>query len=58
MTTHEDYIPDAIQMVSAWEVPEEDYARVVNDQARLMAGMDLGPPGSIPVTSPYSSLQL
>ena len=57
MTTHEDYIPDAIQMVAAWEVPEEDFARAVNDQARIMAGMDLGPPGDIPVTSAHSTPQ-
>ena len=37
----EDFIPDALSMVSAWEVPEEDFAQAVNDQARLMAGLDL-----------------
>ena len=36
----EDYILDALEMVSAWDVPEEDLADAVNDQARLMAGID------------------
>jgi hypothetical protein len=35
----EDYIPDALEMVSAWDVPDEEFARTVNDQARLMAGI-------------------
>ena len=42
---YEDYITDALadalEMVSAWEIPEEDFARVVNEQARLMAGLHL-----------------
>ena len=35
----EDYIPDAIEMVSAWDIPDEEFAQTVNDQARLMAGV-------------------
>ena len=35
----EDYIPEAIEMVSAWDIPDEDFADAVNDQARLMAGV-------------------
>ena len=54
---YENYIADALLLVSAWEVPEEDFAQAVNDQARLMAGMDLDPAGGIPVTSPYHSQQ-
>ena len=54
---YEAYIQDAIDMVAAWEVPEEDFAQAVNDQARIMAGLDLDPAGDIPVTSPYTSLQ-
>jgi hypothetical protein len=34
----EDYIQDALEMVSAWDLPDEDIAQIVNDQARLMAG--------------------
>ena len=37
---YEDYISDAIDLVSAWEdVPEEYFAQVVNDQAKLMTGI-------------------
>ena len=35
----EDYIPEAIEMVSGWDIPEENFAQTVNDQARLMAGV-------------------
>ena len=34
----EDYILDALETVSAWDIPDEDFAQTVNDQARLMAG--------------------
>ena len=36
----EDYIPDALEMVSAWDIPDEHLADAVNAQARLMAGID------------------
>ena len=35
---YEAYIPEALELVSAWEIPLEDFAQVVNDQARIMAG--------------------
>jgi hypothetical protein len=35
----EDYILDALELVSAWDVPDEDLADAVNAQARLMAGI-------------------
>ena len=35
----EDYVTEAIEMVSAWEIPDEDFDQTVNDQARLMAGV-------------------
>ena len=38
---YEDYIPDALEMVLAWEIPEDQFADAVNDQARLMAGVTL-----------------
>ena len=53
----EDYIQDAIELVDAWEVPESDWANAVNDQARIMAGMDLELISDIPVTSPYHVLR-
>ena len=40
----EDYIPEAIEMISAWEIPPDEFAHTVNDQARLMAGV---PPDEI-----------
>jgi hypothetical protein len=36
----QNYILDALEMVSAWDLPEEDLADAVNDQARLMAGIN------------------
>jgi len=35
-----DYILNALDMVSAWDLPDEDLADAVNAQARLMAGLD------------------
>jgi hypothetical protein len=54
--TIEDYI-DALDMVSAWQVPEEDFAQVVNEQARLMAGMDMEPSTDSISVSPYLPLR-
>ena len=34
----EEYVTEAIQMVSAWDIADEDFAQTVNDHARLMAG--------------------
>ena len=36
----ENLILDALEIVSAWDLPEEELADAVNDQARLMAGDD------------------
>ena len=54
---YEIYLPDAVDMVSAWEICEEDFAQAVNDQARLMAGMDLEPRHYIPEAQPFASLR-
>ena len=35
---YENHILDAVEIVGAWDLPEEDLADAVNDQARLMAG--------------------
>ena len=35
----EDYIPEAIEMVSGWDIPDEELAEAVNAQARLIAGI-------------------
>jgi hypothetical protein len=54
---HEDYIPEALEMVSTWEIPEKDFAQVVNDQARLMCGLNLEPSSDLPLNSPYAALR-
>jgi hypothetical protein len=35
----DEYLLDAVATVSAWDVPEDDFADTVNAQARLMAGV-------------------
>jgi hypothetical protein len=35
---YEDYIPEALDLVLAWDLPEDALAQAVNDQAKLMAG--------------------
>jgi hypothetical protein len=34
----EDYILEALEMVSAWDLSDQEFADAVNAQARLMAG--------------------
>ena len=36
----EQYVIDALEMVSTWDLPDEDFAQAVNDQARLLAGIN------------------
>ena len=36
----QDYIIDALEIVSAWDLPEEAMAAAINDQVRLMVGID------------------
>ena len=36
--TIENQILDALMIVSAWDLPEEELADAINDQAMLMAG--------------------
>ena len=38
MNTPEDYILDALEIVSAWDLPDENIADAANQQAILMAG--------------------
>ena len=35
---YENQILDALMIVSAWDLPEEELADAINQQARLMAG--------------------
>jgi len=37
--TLEDHIPEALEMVSAWDLSPDEFADAVNAQARLMAGI-------------------
>ena len=37
----EDYVQQALDQVEAWNLPQEEFVQAVNDQARLMAGIDL-----------------
>ena len=59
----EDYILDALDMVAARDIPDEDFAQAVNDQEKLMACMNPGQFGrsltdtsihSLPATLPSS----
>jgi len=36
---YEDYIHEALDLVLAWDLPEEALADAVNGQAKLMAGL-------------------
>ena len=36
---YQDYLSDALELVAAWEIPDEDFAEAVIDQAKLMAGI-------------------
>ncbi len=53
----EDYLHDAIELVDAWGLPEQEFAQAVNDQARLMCGLNLEPSTDLPHASPYASLR-
>ena len=33
------YIIDALDIVSAWDIPDEDFAQAISDQAKLMSGI-------------------
>ncbi len=37
----ENYVQQALDQVEAWDLPADQFAQAVNDQARLMAGIDL-----------------
>ena len=54
---YKDYISDALQMVSAWEVPEEDFSDAVMGQARIMAGLNLEPSFTDDLPNAYTPLQ-
>ena len=36
---YQNYLSDAIGIVSAWDVPDEEFAQAVNDRVKLMSGI-------------------
>ena len=40
---YEAYIPEALAIVAAWDIPLEDFAAVVRDHAKILAGAELDP---------------
>jgi len=57
MDTYVDYLQDAIDIVSAWEVPEEQFFDTVRDQAMLMAGIPVDWLGKIPEPAHRTALR-
>ena len=53
----EDYLTLAVELVSTWDLAEEEFADAVNAQARLMAGIPLDYTVQEPLPSPYIPLQ-
>jgi hypothetical protein len=56
-TLLEDYLRDAFDLVSAWDLPDDQLPDAVNAQARLMAGIPLDHMPLPPCTNPYLTLQ-
>ena len=54
---YEDYIADALDMVSAWDLPESEFTDAVNAQAQLMAGQGLEYILDNAMRSPYAALR-
>ena len=54
---YEDYIADALDMVSAWDLPESEFTDAVNAQAQLMAGQGLEYILDNAMPSPYAALR-
>jgi hypothetical protein len=55
--TIENHITNALDIVSATEVPVENFTQAVMDQACLMAGMDMEPSTDSISVSPYLPLR-
>jgi hypothetical protein len=53
----EDYLNDAIELVGAWNLPDEEFASAVNDLARLMTGLNASDCGFSDGLSPYAALK-
>ncbi len=55
-TLLEDYLQDAFEIVSAWDLPDDELPDAVNAQARLMAGIPLDHMTLPPCANPYLPL--
>ena len=51
---HENYINEALEKVSAWQIPEEDFAQAIKDQVKIMAMTDIELLGLDDFASPYN----
>ena len=54
---YENFIPEAMDMASAWNIDEENFLGVVFDQAHRMCGQNLEPSTDLPHHSPYAALR-
>ena len=54
---YEYYIPEALEMVSAWDLAESEFTDAVNAQARLMSGQGLELSSDNAMPSPYAALR-
>lgn len=52
----ETYIPEALEIVSAWEVLPQDFSQVVRDQAKIMASTDMDLLADTHLENPYLPL--
>jgi hypothetical protein len=52
MFDYEDYLTLAVELVSPWDLPDDEFAEAVNAQARLMAGIPLDHTVQEPLPSP------
>jgi hypothetical protein len=50
----ENTVLDALEMVMAWELPDEFLSDVLNDQARMLAGDDPEETWDCPLESTFS----
>ena len=51
------YIADAVEILADFEIPLEDYAQAITDQAKIMAMTDIELSGLEDFASPYTPLQ-
>ncbi len=57
MDDYLDYLQDALELVSTWEVPEEQFFGTVREQALVMAGMPVDWTGEIPAPTYRTTLR-